>query len=182
MMDFYDDPVFITDLFEFVVEMEVAFAGAQVEAGVDMIGVGDAAASLVGPQIYKEFVWPFERRLVEELRKMGTRVRLHICGNISPILSQIGDLGCDIVDLDWMVSVADARREMGPDQILLGNIDPVAVLLNGSEPIVRKKLAQCYSEAGTNYIVGAGCEVPRSTPKENMLAMTEFARSSSLID
>lgn len=175
MLDFYDDPAFIENLFEFVVEMELSFAAAQVEAGVDIIGVGDAAASLVGPQIYDEFVWPYEKRLVEGLHKLGTRVRLHICGNISSIIGKIADLGCDIVDLDWMVSVAQARQTMGQEQILLGNIDPVAVLLNGSRQDVEEALRKCYTEAQSRYIVGAGCEVPRGTPLENMLAMTSFA-------
>ena len=64
MLDFYDDPDFVDELFEFVVAMEVAFARAQFEAGADLIGVGDAAASLVGPRFYAEFVLPYEKRLV----------------------------------------------------------------------------------------------------------------------
>src|SRR5690606_8361565 len=54
MMDFYEDPAFVTDLFEFVLGMELAFAKAQVDAGADLIGIGDAAASLIGPQVYEE--------------------------------------------------------------------------------------------------------------------------------
>ena len=49
MIDFIDDEAFVRDLFEFVVEMNLKFAGAQIRAGADIIGVGDAAASLVGP-------------------------------------------------------------------------------------------------------------------------------------
>ncbi len=49
MTDFYDDPAFVVELFEFVLELELAFARAQVTSGAEMIGVGDAAASLVGP-------------------------------------------------------------------------------------------------------------------------------------
>ena len=37
MLDFFDDPPFVRDLFEFVVEMELRFAKAQVQAGVDLI-------------------------------------------------------------------------------------------------------------------------------------------------
>src|SRR6202008_1729206 len=59
MLDFFDDPQFVRDLFAFVVEMELRFASQQIRAGVDLIGIGDAAASLVGPQIYGEFVWPY---------------------------------------------------------------------------------------------------------------------------
>src|ERR1051326_2206236 len=67
MLDFFDDPAFVRDLFEFVTEMELWFARAQIEAGADLIGIGDAAASLVGPKIYNEFVWPFEKRMVDAI-------------------------------------------------------------------------------------------------------------------
>ena len=93
MTDFFDDPAFVRDLFEFSLAMGLRFARAQVEAGADMIGVGDAAASLVGPQIYEEFVWPYEKQLVDGLHAMGTRVRLHICGNTRRILAGIGQPG-----------------------------------------------------------------------------------------
>jgi MtaA/CmuA family methyltransferase len=176
MLDFYDDPDFVRDLFSFVVTMELEFARAQVDAGVDLIGIGDAAASLVGPQIYREFVWPSEKELIEGLRAIGTRVRLHICGNITPMLASVGELGCDIVDLDWMVPVEEARKKMGPDQILLGNLDPVTVLLNGTVRGVRQGLKLCHESAGRNYIVGAGCEVPRGTPEENLFAMRDYAK------
>jgi uroporphyrinogen-III decarboxylase len=104
---------------------------------------------------------------------------LHICGNISRILEPIGRLGCDIVDLDFMVSVAEARRAMGPEQILLGNIDPVRTLRDGSPESIRAALAECHRQAGERYIVGAGCEIPRGTPRENVLAMTDFARATA---
>ena len=141
--------------------------------------MGDAAASLIGPQFYEEFVWPYEKRLVDELHAMGTRVRLHICGNICSLLEPIGRLGCDIVDLDFMVPVEQARRAMGDQQILLGNIDPVRTLRNGTPESVTEAIAQCHREAGPRYIVGAGCEVPRGTPPENLQALTQYARSNS---
>jgi MtaA/CmuA family methyltransferase len=176
MIDFFDDPDFVCNLFEFTLQLGIRFARAQVEAGVDLIGVGDAAASLVGPQFYEQFVWPYEKRLVDELHAMGARVRLHICGNITAVLEPIGRLGCDIVDLDFMVPVAQARQAMGDQQVLLGNIDPVRVLKNGTPEETAEAIAQCYRDAGAHYIVGAGCEVPRGTPAENLRALTEFAR------
>lgn len=177
MLDFYDDPGFVRDLFEFVVEMELNFARAQVQAGADMIGVGDAAASLVGPRIYEEFVWPFEKKLVDGLHALGTRVRLHICGNTRFALAGMGRLQCDIVDLDWLSPLREARDRMGASQILLGNINPVAVLRDGMPETVFAAMTECYREAGPRYIVGAGCEVPRDTPHENLRALAEFAAS-----
>ena len=176
MLDFMDDPAFVTDLFEFCLEMALAFGKAQIEAGADLIGVGDAAASLVGPQIYNEFVLPFERRLAGGLQEMGGRVRLHICGNITRILEPIGTLGCDVVDLDFMVPVADARAAMGDDQVLLGNLDPVRDIRDGTPESIRAALAECHRQAGPRFIVGAGCEITRDTPPENVRAMTQFAK------
>lgn len=177
MLDFYDDPAFVRELFAFVVELALRFARAQAEAGADLIGVGDPAASLVGPRIYEEFVWPFEKRLVDGMHALGTRVRLHICGNTSRILAGMGRLGCEIVDLDSMVSLAEAREKMGAGQVLLGNIDPVRALRDAMPEGVTAAIAECHRQAGPRYIVGAGCEVPRDTPLANLRALAEYAQS-----
>jgi len=171
MLDFFDDESFVRDLFEWCVETEIRFARAQIEAGADVIGVGDAAASLVGPEVYREFIWPLEKKLVDAIHLAGGKVRLHICGNTRPLLADIGKLGCDIVDLDYFSPVSHARNAMGPRQVLLGNIHPVAVLRDSTAAQVKQAVQQCMREGGENYIIGAGCEVPRDTSAENMRAM-----------
>jgi len=177
MMDYYDDPGFVRDLFTFVVEMELRFARAQVEAGADLIGIGDAAASLVSATHYDEFIWPFEKRLIDGVHALGARVRLHICGNTRHILAGMGRLGCEIVDLDFLVPMAEAREKMGPQQVLLGNLDPVRELRNGTPESILLAVAGCHRQAGSRFIVGAGCEVPRDTPPVNLRAMVEYARA-----
>jgi len=176
MVDFIDDPAFVVDLFEFCVEMALRFARAQIAAGADVIGVGDAAASLVGPRIYDKYVWPYEKKLVDGIHGMGGRVRLHICGNTRKILAGMGRLGVAIVDLDSLAPMGEGRAAMGPKQVLLGNIDPVRVLRDGTPDTVYAAMAECHRQAGPRYIVGAGCEVPRDTALENMHAMRRYAR------
>ncbi len=177
MLDFYDDPGFVEALFGFVVEMELRFAAAQVEAGADFIGIGDAASSLVGPTLYRRYVWPYQQRLVQGVHALGVPVRLHICGNTRPLLADMGALGCEIVDLDYPSPMDEARAAMGPQQVLLGNLHPVEVVLNGTPDRIRDALAVCLAGAGPRYIVGAGCEIPRGTPAANLHAMREFAAS-----
>jgi MtaA/CmuA family methyltransferase len=176
MLDFYDDPAFVRDLFDFVLELALRFGKAQVEAGADLIGIGDPAASLVGPHVYEEFVWPYERRLVDGLHKAGARVRLHICGNTRRMLEAIGRLECDIVDIDSSVPVREAREKMGTKQVLLGGIDPVRALQNGTPQQVVEAVAECHRQAGARFIVGAGCEVPPDTPPENLRALARYAQ------
>jgi hypothetical protein len=50
--------------------LETAFALAQIEAGCDLIGIGDAAASLVSARVYEELVLTFKcaRQLIGDLR------------------------------------------------------------------------------------------------------------------
>jgi len=177
MTDFTDDPIFVHDLMEFVVDMELSFAKAQIEAGADLIGIGDAAASLVGPKVYKDIVWPFEKRLVDGIHAMGGLVRLHICGNTKRILEGMGRLGADIVDLDYPSPVAMGRAAMGPNQVLLGNLDPVKVVRDGTPETVTEAIAACHRDAGDRYIAGAGCEICRGTPDANIFALRDYARS-----
>ena len=182
MLDFYDDPAFVRDLFEFIVEVELRFARFQVEMGADLIGVGDAAASLVGPKFYNEFVWPYEQKLVGALHAEGIKTRLHICGNTRKILEGMGRLHCSMVDLDWLSPVSEGREKMGPQQVLLGNLDPVRVLKEGTPESVYEAVAECHRQAGDRFIVGPGCEVPRGTPPANLLAMMRYAREHSSVE
>lgn len=177
MLDFYDDPGFVRDLFSFVIEMELRFAREQVAAGADVIGIGDAAASLVGPEIYEEFVWPYEKKLVDGIHALGARTRLHICGNTRRIVAGMGRLGCAIVEVDSLTPMALAREQM-PQQIILGNLNPVAALRNGTPESITAAVKQCHREAGGRFIVGAGCEIPRDTSPINLRALCDYARQS----
>jgi MtaA/CmuA family methyltransferase len=180
MLDFYDDPGFVRALVEFVVELEIAFGLAQVEAGAEVIGIGDAAASLIGPSLYEEFIRAGEQRMVAAFHDAGAICRLHICGNNLPVLPSAAKLGCEIIDVDGpTVAMGRARRAVGEEQVLCGNIDPVRSVHDGTPAAIREQLMQCHLEAGPRYIVAAGCEIPRGTPLENLEAIVNFAHTTA---
>ena len=149
----------------------------QIKAGADIIGVGDAAASLVGPRVYDEFVRPWEKRLVDAIHTNGGRVRLHICGNTRRILEGMGKLGCDLVDIDYPVDMKLARAETGPEQTLAGNLDPVRDVRNGSPETISQSLEISRRRTGPRWIVAAGCEIVRDTPHENVKALVNFSKT-----
>lgn len=179
MTDFFDEPGFVRDLFEFILEMELNFARAQVEAGAEIMGIGDAAASLVGPRVYDEFVFEYEKRLIEGVHVLGVPVRLHICGNIGRILKGIGQLNADLIDVDYPVPMSKARAEIGPAPVLAGNLNPVQIVRDGPPPLIRETVARCHQEAGERYIVAAGCELPRGTPDAHIRALAEYAAGTT---
>jgi len=170
MLDLMDAPEVFHRAAEVMVDNALAFARAQIKAGADMIGVGDAAASLVGPELYAEHVLPWEKKLFAGIREAGAAVRVHICGNIRPIVGHIATTGADVIDVDWMVPLAEAREAVGPDVTLCGNFDPTAVLLQGSAEDVAAVSRRCIADAGARFILMPGCEVPPGTPEENIRA------------
>lgn len=171
LMDLLDDPDYSRALMARCVETAIAFARAQVAAGADTIGIGDAVASQVSPRVYEEFILPAERELVAAIRAMGVYVRLHICGNITHLLPGIATLGVNILDVDHAVNLEAARRAVGPGVTLAGNVDPVSCVMRGSPETVRAAIVGCATAAGGRYMVNAGCEIPAATPPANLRAL-----------
>ncbi|HMD62109.1 MAG TPA: uroporphyrinogen decarboxylase family protein [Opitutaceae bacterium] len=172
-IDLLDDPAYASALMARCVETAIEFARPQVGAGADTIGIGDAVASQVSAKVYESLILPQEQRLVAALHEMGARVRLHICGNIRHLLRAIATLGLDVIDIDHMVGLAEARLALGPRIVLAGNVDPVAVVLRGTPEVISAAVRRCYSEAGEPFMVNAGCEIPSSTPAANLRALCQ---------
>jgi len=172
-MDLIDDAEFAGELMDRCVEVALDFARPQIELGADFIGIGDAAASQVSAAVYEEHILPREKQLVDGLKAMGAKVRMHICGDITHLLPGLASLGLDVLDIDHMVSLGKAREVMGSGVALGANLDPVADIMNGTPESIREKLARCYREIGNPFIVNAGCEIPSRTPHENLKALCE---------
>ena len=173
LIDLLDDPVFAGELMDRCIEAGIRFARAQVEAGADTIGIGDAIASQVSPQLYERLILPREKVLVGAIKGMGARVRLHICGNTTHLLPGIGELGVDIMDVDHMVDMKTVRRALGEGVALAGNIDPASTVRLGTPEAIRETIRRTYEEVGNPYMVTAGCEIPSGTPEENLRALCE---------
>ena len=180
LMDLIDKPEMFAEACEIIIDNAINFARAQIEAGADMIGVGDAAASLISPDMYVKHVLGWEKKLIDGIHDAGATVKLHICGNIAKNIEHMAKTGADIIDFDWMVPVADARKAVGEDITLCGNFDPAGVLLSGTAQEVADAAVKCLEDGGKRFILMPGCEVPPGTPEENLRAFCPGA--SCLVD
>lgn len=176
LLDLYLNPEWLKDLLETCVEVAVAFARAQVAAGADMIGMGDAVASLISPVMYREFALPYEQRVFAAVKEQGALARLHICGNTSHILADMVETGADIIDLDWMVNFGQAAAVFRDGPAACGNFNPVAVMQQGTPEQVRQATLDCLRLGGSRSFSAAGCEIPDGTPHVNLLAQREALR------
>ncbi|MCF8009320.1 MAG: uroporphyrinogen decarboxylase family protein, partial [Halanaerobiales bacterium] len=173
MFDIHENTKELKDLIEFCTKQAIWFAKEQIKAGADFIGIGDAAASLIGPKNYNEFVLPYEKKIIKAVHNLGAKVKLHICGNINPLLEILLDTEADIIDLDWMVDFKRAVKIFEGKVSVNGNFDPVKILMQGSPKKVKKAVKECIKLGDSTTFISAGCEVPASTPKENMYAVNQ---------
>ena len=169
-----DEPEAMEQLLDICARQGILFAKAQVEAGADIIGLGDAATSLIGPALYEEFVLPYQQKMIQAIHEAGAKVKLHICGNINPVMHLVAQTGADIVDCDFMVDMDRAADILPKGCCICGNFNPVEVLYEGTPEMVRQATKTCMALSDkNNNFVAPGCEIPKDTPVENVLAIHE---------
>lgn len=182
MTDFYDDPGFVAELMEFCTAVSIAYARAQVEAGADSIAMSDAAASMIGPAFYTDFLWPRQVRILTAIRQAGAMARVHMCGCTDALAGRMRQLPADVYEIDFLSDLAHARATLGPERAICGNIDTIRTMLNGSAADVTAAAGRCLRVCGGRHIVSPGCEVAPLTPPENVRALVAFARHGHRAD
>jgi MtaA/CmuA family methyltransferase len=175
-MDMYENPVKTKLALEIMTESALHFITAQVKAGAHCIGIGDAVCSLISPDLYKEFVFPFEKVLVDHTHLLNAKVKLHICGDTTAILPDMIKTGADIVDIDHLVkTMSDFMPLLSPQQVPSGNSDPVSVIRDSNREMIYASVIKCFSDTNGRGIVSAGCEIPPDTSVENLIAYRDAA-------
>lgn len=165
------DPDFCNFLMDKCVITAKDFARAQIEAGCQIIGIGDAICSQIDVFTYDTFVKERHGEIIDFIHKCGAKVKLHICGNITHLLPSISQLNVDILDVDYQVDIEEAFKIMGPDVIRCGNINPVLVEERTSNEIFEATKLLVQKEKGRKFILSAGCEITVNTVHENLMAM-----------
>lgn len=171
----YEEPEFVEECLEIITEQAIDCSLAQIEAGADIIGIGDACASLIGRELYREFALPYEKRIVDAVHKAGAKVKLHICGNITHLLPDLMEVGMDILDLDYMVDLQKAAKVSEGVCSLCGNVNPM-VILQGPKEKIEEEAKNFLMQTNANSFLSSGCEVPKMTPGEHLMIMDEVCR------
>ena len=181
MTDFVDDPAFVHDLLDFTAAVAIRYADAQIAAGADTIGMSDAAASMMGPEYYREFLFPRQLRVLSHIKQHHPAVltRLHMCGQTQPLIPQMKLLPVDIYELDFPVDLDRARADLGPNRVISGNVSTVTDLMTGTPDDVYRAAERCHRRSGRYHIVNSGCEVSPLTPPDNLRALVRYAKDHS---
>lgn len=174
------DPEAVHRLCELSLETALAYAEAVFDAGCTP-SLTDAlsSCSVIGPRQYREFAYPYQKRLVDYVHSRGKPVTLHICGDTRLIWDSMADTGADCLSLDNDIDLAAAVRDVGDRVRIMGNVHPSEVMFLGDPEQVRRATRTCVAQAGQNprgYIVASGCSLPTDTPFANIDAMLDAVR------
>ena len=131
------DPALWNDLMERLVDMAITSLRSQIAAGVSAIQLFDSWAGALSPPVYERCVLPHSRRVFEGVADTGVP-GIHFGVGTGEILPLMAEAGADVIGVDWRVPLDEARRRLGPDAILQGNLDP-AVCLGPPEVVENHK-------------------------------------------
>jgi len=188
-------PEFATELMERVLDLSLRMAGHYLGAVgdlIDVVAVGDDVgmqrAPMVSPKMYRELIWPLQRRQFTFLReRTKARIFYHTCGSVYAILPEIIDLGVDIlnpvqVSAAEMGDTARLKRVFGNRLSFWGGVDNFRVLPRGTPGEVRAEVRRRVGDLGKGggYVLNAVHNIQPDVPVENILALYEAGREMKM--
>lgn len=178
-----DDPVKTKTCLEGLARGAIDLGRKQAAHKVDAILISSAfaGAGFISPDQYREFVLPYERKVIDGIKaEFAVPIYTHTCGSIGDrleLMLETGTNGIDTLDPPPLgnVQLADAKKSVGDKLFLKGNIDPVNVVLLGTPEQVFAEARRCIEAASANggYILSTACSVPPHAPPQNIVRLRE---------
>lgn len=175
--DIYTDtlknPEKVKTVVKFCNEVLLSYSNALINAGADIIAIGEPSASLLSPSGYYEFSQSYTEETISILSKPCI---LHICGdttNIVEMMCQSGAVAISIdeVDLTWLTNVAPKNV------VIAGNLSTTALLNDTPEKVTEKteELLNNVKKRKTFFVL-PGCDLAPETPLENIKAFVRAVK------
>jgi len=175
MLDVTSVPRKVHRLLEFCVEVAKNYGVAMAATGVDAIQFGDSTASLIGPEMYDEFVIPYQKSVLETIRKAGCYPFLHVCGNSNHLTKFLANSGAACVEIDGPADLKNTLEIFNDRAVVRGNVSTM-LLRGGTIAQVEEAACACLRSARSHrLILSPGCGVPRGTPQENLRILVRQA-------
>lgn len=173
------DVGFVEDMMSFVTLVCQTYARALAAAGARVVVVLEPTAVILSPASFGKYCLGPLRAVAAAARDRGACPVLHICGDTSALLPPMVAAGFDGLSLDAPVDLADALALAPDDMVVLGNIDPVSVMLEGGIDDVSAAVTSLLERFGArpNFTLATGCDLPMETPLENIDAFMDTAKS-----
>jgi uroporphyrinogen decarboxylase len=149
----------------------IIYLNEQIEAGCQAVQIFDSWAGCLSPGDYRRYVLPYTKQVIDGVKE-GTPVINFLTGN-PELLAIQAEAGGQIMGLDWRVEMSDARRSLGPEKAVQGNLDPVSLMAD--LPTLRERAKHVLDSAGpVGHVFNLGHGVFPEVPPESVKALVEM--------
>lgn len=167
----YQDPALFTDLLTKIADVVADYVQMQIEAGITAYQLFDTWVGDLAREEFRRFALPAVARVFERLSSKGTPGIYYING-IGNLLEDAAQCGSQALGIDWRLSLAEVRRRTGPDTVLQGNLDPLALF--GKPAEIRQKVFDMLNQTGgRGHIANLGHGLSPDTPTEGITAFVD---------
>jgi uroporphyrinogen decarboxylase len=179
----YVDPEPFAQLLDRITDWKMRIYGAYVEAGVDVVWIGDDLGTqrslVMSPRQYREWYRPRHQRIVDHLRglRSDVYVAFHCCGHVTPLIPDLIDIGIDILEAVQAetMDIAGLKREFGRDLTFWGAVGAQSVLARTTPEEVREGVRRTLSAMapGGGYIAAPCHTLTEEVPWASVVAFRE---------
>ncbi|MCZ2200321.1 uroporphyrinogen decarboxylase [Cylindrospermopsis raciborskii] len=173
----FSDSNILHQLLDRLAESIAVYIRYQIDCGAQVVQMFDSWAGQLSPQDYDIFALPYQKKVFELVKRTHpqTPLILLVTGSAG-LLERMATSGADILTIDWTVDMADARRRLGNNVKVQGNLDPG--VLFGSKQFIRERILDTVRKAGNwGHILNLGHGVLPETPEENVAFFFETAKN-----
>ncbi|HOL65638.1 MAG TPA: uroporphyrinogen decarboxylase [Accumulibacter sp.] len=172
----YERPDLLHRILAVTADAVSAYLNAQIEAGAQAVMIFDSWGGSLSAAAYQEFSLAYLQRIVASLQRErnGEHVPSIVFTKGGGLwLESIAACGCDAVGVDWTIDIGEARRRVGQQVALQGNLDP-GVLFASPERVAAEacKVLDSYGEP-TGHVFNLGHGISQFTPPDNVHALVE---------
>lgn len=172
----------VPKLLDFAIHCLAVYADLLCEAGTDIINCCDPVSSgdMISLPMFKKTVFPALQQYHELKQHKEVPVLVHICGKAGARVELVRDFGAKFFSVDSMVDLEDMLKKCDHRMVMVGNIDPSGVMMQGTAQDVydaTMKILELGKANGGGVIPCTGCELPADSPLENIQAMARAAEA-----
>lgn len=183
LTDFYLNPVFLHELFDALADLIAETIRSSMALDVPAVFLSDDYGTqkglLISRVLWREFVQPPLRRIVNAAHDCGKTFFLHSDGDIKELIPDLIELGVDAIHpvQPETMDFRRLKREYGKDICFYGGIGTQQILRFGKPEDVRREVADLKRRLdGIGFILAPTLQLMEDIPLENILAFIEEAR------
>jgi uroporphyrinogen decarboxylase len=167
----YARPDLMHRILEVNAQAVAAYLNAQIEAGAQAVMLFDSWGGVLADGAFQTFSLAYTRQVLERIDRSVPAIVFTKGGGLW--LDQIAGVGADVVGLDWTVNLDAARRQVGDQVALQGNLDPM--VLFGGEAAVRSEARRVLDDfgPGPGHVFNLGHGINQHTPPEAVGALVD---------